>query len=173
MSYTVVGMFPTNEEADHAANELNNSGFSRDDYKVSRYSTSGDHDNSSATYNFTEDKNTSGFWDWLFGDDEDERQKYSYAGSKSNIVTVYADDMEKAELARDIMNEQGAIDVNEFTKDRYQDEARNSSTDLSERERARIISKARNNLYFIDDTRIYTKTYDGMENDMDSQGNEN
>ena len=71
------------------------------------------------------------------------------------------------------MNENGAIDVNEFTKDRYQDEARTSSADLSERERARIISKAKNNLYFIDENRTYTKTYDGMENDMDSQGNEN
>ncbi|WP_226064496.1 hypothetical protein [Kaistella polysaccharea] len=174
MSYTVVGMFPTNEDADKAANQLDHSGFSKDDYKVSRYSTTGDYDKTSANYQFDEDEKTSGFWNWLFGDDEDEKNKYSYAGTKSNLVTVYADDMSQAEKARDIMNAEGAINVNDFTKDRYEGTHKTTkSTDLSEEKRARIISKAKNNLYFTNEERFYNVKDNGMENDMDSQGSEN
>lgn len=171
MSYTIVGMFPTNEDAAKASNKLNTSGFAKEEYHVSSYSTTGNYDKSTSNYHYKEDEKTSGFWNWLFGDDEDEKNKYSYAGTKSNLVTVYADDMERAEKARDIMNDEGAINVNEFTKDRYPNQQ--NSTDLSERERARIISKAKNNLYMTDDKRFYDATSDGMESDMDPDGSRN
>lgn len=172
MAYTVVGMFPTNNDADNAANQLDRSGFAKEDYSVSKYSTTGVYDKNSSNYHFEEDEKTGGFWNWLFGEDEQEKNKYSYAGTKSNLVTVYADDLERAEKARDIMNDQGAINVNEFTKDRYKtDENTTKSTDISEQQRARIISKAKNNLYFTEEQRFYNVKDEGMENDMDSQGN--
>lgn len=172
MSYTIVGMFPNNEDVDKVADQLNSAGFPKEDYNVSRYSTSVLDDNNSKNYNYKQDEKTSGFWNWLFGDNEDDRSKYSYAGTKSNIVTVYTNDMDRAEKAREIMNDEGAINVNEFTKERYPDTTA-KSTELSEKERARIISKAKNNLYFTDGDRFYDTASDGMESDMDSEGSRN
>ena len=174
MSYTIVGMFPNNEDLDTVVTQLNSAGFPAEDYHVSRYSTSVLGDQPSSNYNYKEDEKTTGFWNWLFGDNEDDRSKYSYAGSKSNIITVYTDDMDRAEKARQIMDDEGAINVNEFTKERYPDtDATSKSTDLSEKERARIISKAKNNLYFTDGDRFYDTASDGMESDMDSEGSRN
>lgn len=167
MSYTIVGMFPTNEAADKASDKLDNSGFEKEDYNVSRYSTTGDYDKTSDKYHYEEDEKTSGFWNWLFGDDNDQKNKYSYAGTKSNMVTVYTDDLERAEKAKEIMNDQGAINVNDFTKDRYKDT--NTSHELSSDERARIINKAKNNLYFTNENRTYNMRPEGMDSDMDSQ----
>lgn len=167
-------MFPNNEDVDKVADQLNSAGFPKEDYNVSRYSTSVIDDNNSKNYNYKEDEKTSGFWNWLFGDNEDDRSKYSYAGTKSNIVTVYTNDMDRAEKAREIMNDEGAINVNEFTKERYPNtETTAKSTELSEKERARIISKAKNNLYFTDGDRFYDTASDGMESDMDSEGSRN
>lgn len=172
MSYTIVGMFPNNEDLDTVANQLNIAGFPAEDYHVSRYSTSALENQTSRNNDYKEDEKTTGFWNWLFGDNEDDRNKYSYAGSKSNIVTVYTDDMDRAEKARQIMDDAGAINVNEFTKERYPDTTK-KSTELSEKERARIISKAKNNLYFTDGNRFYDTASDGMESDMDSEGSRN
>ena len=170
MSYTIVGMFPTTEAADRASHELNAAGFEKENYNVSGYSTSGDYD-TDLGYDYDEDEKTTGFWDWLFGDDDNNKSKYSYAGTKSNMVTVYADSKEHAEKARDIMNEQGALDINDITKDRYAAE-KSSDKNLSEKERARIINKAKNSLYLTSDTRNYSVRNRGMSNDMDSLGSE-
>lgn len=80
--------------------------------------------------------------------------------------------MDRAEKAREIMNDEGAINVNEFTKERYPDTTAKSN-ELSEKERARIISNAKNNLYFTDGDRFYDTASDGMESDMDSEGSRN
>lgn len=165
MSYTIVGMFPTNDAADKASNKLDSAGFTKDDYKVSRYTTTGDFQKTS-NQDFVEDEKTGDFWNWLFGDDEDEKDRYSYAGSKSNLVTVYADNLDRAEKARDVMNDSGAINVSDFTKDKY-----TSENELTSKERARIIAKAKNNLYFTNEERIDTVQNKGMDSDMDSQGN--
>lgn len=168
MSYTIVGMFPNNEDLMRVEGELQSAGFPIEDYRISRYSTTSLDDRYGSTQ-FKEDKKTSGFWSWLFGDNEDDRNKYSYAGTKSNIVTVYANDMQRAEQAKEIMNKEGAININEFTKERYP-ETTAGNHDLSEAERAKIISKAKNSLYFTDATRFYDTPGDGMESDMDSEG---
>ena len=169
MSYTIVGMFPTNEDADQASNELNSAGFQKEDYQISRYSTTGEYHQNSPDYDFEEDEKTTGFWNWLFGEDEDQKKKYSYAGTKSNLITVYTEDISRAEKARDLMNENGAINVNEFTRDRFSTPEKN---DISSEERARIIAKAKNNLYFTNENRTYSISTRGMESDMDSQGSD-
>jgi len=166
-------MFPTNEDADKASEKLDHNGFAKEDFKVSRYSTSGENNTTTENYSFEEDEKTTGFWNWLFGEDEDKKQKYSYAGSKSNLVTVYTNDMDRAEKARDIMNDNGAINVNDFTKDRYSNTANTGSDNhLTADERARIINKAKNDLYFTEDTRNYKYSRRGMDSDMDSRGSD-
>lgn len=169
MSYTVVGMFPTNEAAEKASSKLASAGFGKEDYQISRYSTTGEYTEGSE---FDEDENTSGFWNWLFGDNDNDRKKYSYAGSKSNIVTVYTNTSDRAEKARDIMNDEGALNVNDVTRDRYMgEEFASPDNNLTEDERARIIAKAKNNLYMVGENRSYNFRGRGMSTDMDSMGN--
>ena len=174
MSYTIVGMFPNTEDAARASEKLDNNGFSKEDYYISNYRRNVSTD-SDLDYEYEEDEKTTGFWDWLFGEDDNSRKRYSYAGTKSNLVTVYTDDINRAEKARDIMNDMGAINVNDFTKEYYPESEEfvneGVTTDgISEGERARIIAKARYGAY-LDNERNYTfRKRDGINNTMDSQG---
>lgn len=170
MSYTIVGMFPTNEAAITASHELDKAGFEKEDYQVSHYSTSGDYD-PDHDYDYEEDEKTTGFWNWLFGDNDEDKKRYSYAGTKSNIVTVYTDDLEKAEKAKSIMNGNGALNVNELTKGRYsKSDIATAGTPLPSDEQARIISKAKNNLYLTQSNRNYNLRTVGMSDPMDAAG---
>lgn len=179
MSYTIVGMFSEHSQAEKAAGKLSSEGFSTDDYHVSRFSranTNPEHKvvaDGDANFNYKEDEKTSGFWNWLFGDDEDSKAKYSYSGSKNNIVTVFADNMENAERAKSILNDEGAVNVHNESKS-YMGRSGNETKgkyEIDEQERARIISKAKNNLYFTDERNYEIKNHDiGMHDDMDSQG---
>ena len=117
MSYTVVGLFPNNEMANTASNRLDDAGFSKEDYRVSSYKSEGDYDRDD--YHYEEDDHTRSFWDRLFGDDDYERKAYSYAGTKSNVVTVYTDDKDRAEKARDIMDDAGATSVDDQLSDNF------------------------------------------------------
>lgn len=171
MSYTIVGMFPDTKMADDASNKLDSAGFEKEDYTISRYKTVGEYD-ANGDYEYEEDEKTTGFWNWLFGENESERKKYSYAGTKSNLVTVYTNDLDRAEKARDIMNNQGAINVNDFAgqNEPHEEFTSTESNTLSATERARIINKAKNDLYFSNDYRTYNVRSRGMTSDMDSMG---
>lgn len=180
MSYTVIGLFPTNEMADDASNKLDSAGFGKSDYSVSRFESSGEYNPAADDdYHYAEDEKTSGFWSWLFGEDHADRKRYSYAGTKSNVVTVYTNDLDRAEKARDIMNENGALNVNDFSqnyiKKNYAGHEEFASTDnnMTSAERARILNKARNDLYLNPESRSYQWSRRGMTTDMDSQGNLN
>lgn len=169
MSYTIVGMFPTATEADQATNKLDSAGYAKDDYTVSRHNSVEDFEpNTNST--FQEDEKTSGFWNWLFGEDEIEKGKYSYAGTRSNIVTVYTDELEKAQEARSILNNNGAINVNDFTREQFPTSDSTHDSGLQEDQYARIIAKAKNDLYLTDDSRVEVVKREGMETKMDSQG---
>ena len=172
MSYTIVGMFPNNEDLDTVAEQLESAGFPKEDYTISRYSSTRVDNGTSTNSEIKDDEKTTGFWNWLFGDDVDDKNKYSYAGTKSNIVTVYTEDINRAEKAREIMDAQGAINVNEFTKERFPENT-TKNNDLLEAQYARIISKAKNNLYMTDGNRFYDSASEGMESDMDSEGSRN
>lgn len=118
MNYTVVGLFPNNDMANDASNRLDSAGFSKEDYTVSNYRNEGDVD--ATSYDYEEDAETTSFWDRLFGtDDSDNRRKYGYAGSKSNVVTVYTDSSERAEEAKRIMDDAGAISVDDSLDENY------------------------------------------------------
>lgn len=116
MSYTVVGLFPSNEMADAASNRLDEAGFSKEDYNSSRARSEGDFD---AHDDYDEDEHTKGFWETLFGDNESEQRAYSYAGTKSNVVTVYTDDRDRAERAREIMDQAGATSVDDHLPESF------------------------------------------------------
>ncbi len=173
MSYTIVGMFPSNEDAAKASERLDSSGFKKEDYSVSNYNRSNEIENDS-DYEFEEDQKTSSFWNWLFGDNNEVKKRYSYAGTKSNIVTVYTDDKDRAIEAQDIMNGMGAVNVGDFTEDYYPKneelELEPEYENVSKDQRARIIAKAKSDIYLESNRTYGSKKRDGINDTMDSQG---
>src|SRR5215218_2439816 len=121
MEQTVVGLFNDRSEAQDAMRELMEEGFIKENIDLSnRGTTSGmDDDTDSDSYS---DSNTgegigdriANFFNSLFGDDETTARNYTYAANDADaILTVHADSQERAELARDILDRNGAIDVDE------------------------------------------------------------
>ena len=131
MAHTVIGIFDNASQAQQAVDQLLHNGFSRSnvDLSVGTYSDTADSDaliadrhvNTSGTrteelVDDTKDVGSSvgGFFSSLFGSDDDEdTKKYSSVGSRGSIVTVHADTDEQAEQAADLLDEAGAVDVNE------------------------------------------------------------
>ncbi|HEV7329493.1 MAG TPA: YsnF/AvaK domain-containing protein [Flavisolibacter sp.] len=141
MAQTVIGFFDDQQEAQQAVAKLQSSGITRDRIDVSRGGSSSstsmsgtgsvnpvsgsDRDDNSirrTTDDRTVDRegrNTNAFTDFfnnLFGgsDDNDDADRYSRVATNSNaIVTVHAQSREEAERAADILDECGAVDVDE------------------------------------------------------------
>lgn len=115
MAQTVVGFFDSAAEAQDAVDQLVSEGFSRDNIDLSTQSLSTTTD-ASRSYRDDDDDNKGGiggFFRSLFSDDDDDREKYSTVGSRSSIVTVHAMDSDEAERAADILDDAGAVDVDE------------------------------------------------------------
>lgn len=112
MAQTVVGFFDDAAEAQRAVEQLVSNGFDRSRIDVSSgtgssTTTSGDRD--------TEHENgITRFFKNLFGDNDDDADRYSRVGMRSNsIVTVHAQSGDEAERAADLLDDYGAINVNE------------------------------------------------------------
>jgi uncharacterized protein (TIGR02271 family) len=137
MALTVIGIFDDASEAQQAVEALVNKGFSRQNIDVSAgrssdttysdgrgsESTTADrHVNTSGTRTeeFVDDTKDVGsgighFFSSLFGgdDDNDDHRKYATVASQGSMVTVHATTEDEAEQAADILDEAGAVDVNE------------------------------------------------------------
>lgn len=119
MAQTVIGIFDDASEAQTAMQELMEAGFSRNNIDLSTTDSSITTD-SSYTNRTDEDNDRkkekggiSGFFASLFGDDDDDRDRYTTVGDRHSILTVHAQSEDEAERAADILDEAGAIDVNE------------------------------------------------------------
>lgn len=129
MAQTVIGLFDNTSEAQQAVQELISAGITRDRIDVSSgnssdssYSTSGTtgstYGTGSSTYGTSSsDSNESGiskFFKSLFGDDDEDADRYTKAASRAqSIVTVHAQSGDEAERAADILDDNGAVDVDE------------------------------------------------------------
>ena len=141
MAQTVIGFFDNQQEAQNAVEKLQSAGISRDRIDVSRGGSGiGTSTTSSSNVNPVsgserddnsvrrtaddrtvdqENRNTNAFTDFfnnLFGgsDDKDSADRYSHVAQGSNsIVTVHAQSGDEAERAADILDECGAVDVDE------------------------------------------------------------
>lgn len=133
MALTVIGVFDNASEAQQAVEQLVSAGFSRSNVDLSAQSgssyantaTGGDvfpdrHQNTSGTRTeeFVDDtkdvgSGIGGFFSSLFGDDDDERSKYTQVANGGSLVTVHAQTEDEAERAADILDDAGAVDVNE------------------------------------------------------------
>ncbi|GAB3640906.1 YsnF/AvaK domain-containing protein [Spirosoma arcticum] len=130
MALTVIGVFDNASEAQQAVEALVSDGFSRSSIDLSATQT----DSSTSTggdYVQDRNRNTSGtyaeevaddtkdvgsgignFFSSLFGGGDD-ADRYSRVGDRSSIVTVHAQSEDEAERAADILDDNGAVDVNE------------------------------------------------------------
>lgn len=114
MAQTVVGFFDNAAEAQSAVQQLVSNGFSRENIDIS---AGGSGSTGQVSSNREESGNENGitrFFKSLFGDDDDEAQRYSTVGQKSgSIVTVHAQSSDEAERAADLLDDYGAVNVNE------------------------------------------------------------
>ena len=137
MAQTVIGFFDNNSEAQRAVEQLQGRGISRDRIDVSRGggSTGTAPGGSGAVSHDRPDPNTvrttdegrtvdregrntnriTDFFNSLFGGgDNDDADRYSHVGQRANtIVTVHAQTKDEAERAADILDDAGAVDVDE------------------------------------------------------------
>ena len=116
MAQTVIGFFDSESEAQQAVSRLESSGIGRDRVDYSR--NSGLQDTSGQQVSRDRDRDGENgitrFFRNLFGGDDDEADRYSRVGNNAQcLVTVHARTSEEAERAADILDDCGAIDVDE------------------------------------------------------------
>ena len=128
MKQTVIGLFSKPSQAQEAVDHLVNNGFDKSEVDLSLGSSSdavtGNQNFNLGTHNNSDqqDSGITRFFKNLFGsDDTTDVNRYSTAASLGNsIVTVHASSAEEAERAADILDDNGAINVddnaNEYNK---------------------------------------------------------
>jgi len=111
MAQTVIGMFDNAAEAQRAVEKLTDKGFSRSNIDITNPGSSS---LSSANTDTDDDHEggIGGFFRSLFSDDDSD--KYAHVARRSqSIVTVHAQTADEAEDAADILDDAGAVDVDE------------------------------------------------------------
>src|SRR5690242_3962564 len=105
MIKTVVAIFNTRDEAETAAKDLYDNGFSKENVEVS----------SEEEYEEDEagESSITRFFKNLFGSGEETSEKYSKVASKGFVVAVHTQTEEEALEACEILDDNGAIDVND------------------------------------------------------------
>ena len=111
MAQTVIGIFDNSNQAQNAVEQLVSSGISRDNIDLATSSTSG---STTDSYQDNDSSNDgiSGFFSSLFGGDDD-ANKYSHVARRGSTVTVHTQSREEAERAADLLDQYGAVDVDE------------------------------------------------------------
>jgi len=110
MAHTVIGVFDNATEAQKAVDELVDKGFSRSSIDLS--AQTGDYSNSDLD-DSDDDSSVGGFFSSLFGSDDDDARRHTRVASRGSVVTVHAQSDDEAEQAADILDDNGAVDVDE------------------------------------------------------------
>ncbi|CAN5633700.1 hypothetical protein BH24ACI2_BH24ACI2_04850 [soil metagenome] len=116
MTHTVIGIFDSKEEARNAMNALVQNGFIQEDIDVSTRKKVSETDAGTAATDSSSGvgDSISNFFNNLFGDDDYMNQNYSnVARETEGIVAVQTDSRDKASKAAEILDNNGAIDVDE------------------------------------------------------------
>jgi len=124
MSSTVVGIFEYTSEAQEAQKYLLANGFSSDNVDIKTSGTTGTTGADYAADAPRKDESSDGignFFRNLFGDDDDDLDRYTEAGRRGTILTVHARTADEAEKAARILDNYGAVDIDEDTNKSYGD----------------------------------------------------
>ncbi|WP_207534224.1 YsnF/AvaK domain-containing protein [Desertivirga arenae] len=113
MSKTVIGIFDSARDAQEAVSRLSTAGIERERVDIANRaetntSVDRDDDNDTGFGN-----SISSFFSNLFGDDDDDAKKYSEVAQRGYTITVHANTAEEADRAAEILDNTGAIDVDE------------------------------------------------------------
>jgi stress response protein YsnF len=117
MTHTVIGLFDDRDDARGAMEELIRKGFVKENVDLSNRRVSAAETGKNRTDtgdNAGIGDRISNFFSSLFSDDETTARNYTHAAEDAEaILTVHADSDERAELAQEILDDNGAVDVNE------------------------------------------------------------
>jgi len=121
MAHTVVGFFDNAADAQDAVIKLTKYGMDRERVDVSNAGSGNVSDSSDTRYTNTgsdrdrdHENGITRFFRNLFGDDDNDADKYSRVASRAeSIVTVHANSSDEAEQAADILDDCGAVNVDE------------------------------------------------------------
>lgn len=116
MSHTVIGLFDHRNEAQSARTELIREGFMEDNIDLSNKSAgnTGEYNTETVSTGSGSSGGISGFFNSLFGDDSTTANNYTnVANDADTILTVHVDSDERARHAAEILDRNGAIDVDE------------------------------------------------------------
>jgi uncharacterized protein (TIGR02271 family) len=118
MAHTVVAVFNNESDAQAAVRQLEQSGFSNSDIDISN-SGSNVSDTSDHSDRHEGGSAIGRFFRSLFGDDDDDSaDRYSRVAERGGaIVTVHARSEAEAERAADMLDDLGAIDVDEHARE--------------------------------------------------------
>ena len=146
MSHTVVGLFNNSEKARHAVEQLVDDGFERSNIDCSVSHTERV---DAPAHDRHEESGIEKFFRNLFGD-HDDTEKYTRAGRSNSVVTVHAASDYEARRAADLLDDFGAINVDEdessYSRDRDNTSYHADSGERGERETTRKIPVVEENL---------------------------
>ena len=160
MSYIVVGLFPTQLEADKVLLKLENAGYN--DYNLS-------HSHQEIVQKVDIEKKN-GFWNWLFDDNHIDKARFTYASIDHNTITVHLQTEQDAHIVKDILDSNGAVNVEEKTQDYITENYAEHDYVISESKNAKIIAKARNNLFFTNDRKAHHHHEKRIADEIDGLG---
>jgi uncharacterized protein (TIGR02271 family) len=121
MAHTVVGFFDNAADAQDAIVKLTKYGINRERVDVSNSGSGNVSNTTDNRYNDSRwdkdrdhENGITRFFKNLFGDDDNDADKYSRVASRAqSIVTVHANSSDEAEQAADILDDCGAVNVDE------------------------------------------------------------
>ena len=116
MTHTVIGLFDNRSEAQAAMQDLVQEGFIRENIDISNRSVSDSTDFSADTISTGSSSGggISGFFNSLFGSDETTANTYTNVANDADaILSVQVDSDERARRAAEILDRNGAIDVDQ------------------------------------------------------------
>ena len=130
MAQTVVGIFDNYTEAQQALQQLISSGISEDRIDITTPDTSGTSTTGGYSNYDNDNDGISNFFSNLFGGDEDNARRYTEVGRRGSIISVHAHSAQEAESAARILDQYGAVDVDERSQ-QYSSGANTTNTTTS------------------------------------------
>lgn len=112
MTQTVIGIFDNRNNAEQAVERLVVQGYDRERIDLSARSTERSYGSNDSHDDDSFGEKVSRFFNNLF-DSEDESQRYTTIARSGTVVTVHTDSSDMASRASEILDECGAIDVDE------------------------------------------------------------
>jgi stress response protein YsnF len=110
MGLTVIGIFEDSTNAYEAVEKLTSSGFSTSDIDVS---DNENYDRSTTDESYEEEDGITRFFNNLFGSNDRSKYYSEVTRRSSTLVTVHAQSEQEAHRAADILDNYGAVDVDE------------------------------------------------------------